>query len=388
MNRTLLYATTVVMAPVISTMLGFSNLAADPPAAVADQTATPAAPDNAARPPVTDAPAAEKRPSETGSSDAPLSDSQGTDAQDASEYSLKYIFHPGQTLRYETRQSQTMEAMVQENRKIDRSEATQRRIYTVRGIDDRGVAHLTMQFEHVKMQLQSNDNPPVVFDSTMKDDQIPQMFRMASDKLRGSAARFWLGADGRARPSVKDRDSSAVTATLVSASGTAAPEKPLVSDSEREQPKPAAEASDGTTFLTPLPEKPVRVGDTWTDTHKVKVRVTKDINRDIEILRTFRLQSVKDGVAFITFSSSITSSVRSPVIRAQLIQSTPRGSLELDLTKGIMLRKEMRFDETVVHAMGENTVVTAFGTHSDELLAEEGETAAESSEVQPQPEPK
>lgn len=258
---------------------------------------------------------------------------------------LQYRFTPGQTLRYETKQETTMEAIVQESRTTDRTEVIQRRQFTVQNVDDQGIAHLTMQFEYVRMQRQANDSPPVVFDSKMKDDQIPEMFKLTAEKLKGSAARYWLTADGRPAESSDRTEETA-------------------SDGQDGR-KPVPEA---TTFLMPLPSEAIRVGESWKDSQVVKVRVTAEINREVEILRTFRLQAVRDGIATIELYSSIASSVTNPVVRSQLIQSVPRGTLEFDIDRGIMIGKQLRFDETVLNAMGQKTVVSSFGRHIEKLL--------------------
>lgn len=278
-------------------------------------------------------------------------------------YHLAYRFEPGSVLRYQTQQNTTMEAMVHENRKIDRSSVTQRRLFTVQDVTPEGTAHVTMQFEHVRMQLQANDAEPVVFESTMSDREIPVMFRMAADRLKGKAARYHVDNSGRA----------------VTAAETAGPSTATGNTEAAE----AASADDGT-FLMPLPEQDVQVGDTWKDAHTVSVRVTKDINRRIDILRTFRLQSVEGDVATISFNSSVASPVSSSLIRAQLMQSTPKGTMVFDLKRGLMLRKHMRFDQTVLNAMGENTVVTSFGEIVEELLPA-AEIKADASPEKPAP---
>ena len=118
----------------------------------------------------------------------------------------------------------------------------------------------------------------------------------------------------------------------------------------------------------PLPENPVAVGDTWREMIPVNVRVTEEISRQINLLRTFRLESVENGIAMISFRSSVEAAEKSPTMRSQLIKATPKGTLTLDIDRGLMLKREIRYDETVLNAIGPNSVVLCHGNSTEELL--------------------
>ena len=270
-------------------------------------------------------------------------------AEHGQKYLLRYRFEPGQKLRYLTVQTATMDAAREDNKKSDRSEVEQRRLFTVEKIDDAGVAHIAMQFEFVRMQLQANGGEPVVFRSDMKPDEIPKMFQMTADRLRGSAARYQVLATGESNPAI---------------------EKVVKTSANTD----SGQKSEAGTFLMPMASDLIAVGDSWKDVQSVSVRVTDKINRKIEILRSFRLESVDGDLAKIKFTSSIISPIHSPSIRAQLIQSTPRGTLTFDIAQGAMVRKDLRFDQTVINGAGENTVVSSYGTYTEELLGLDSES--------------
>lgn len=278
----------------------------------------------------------------------PQKDAEATADTSATTYALRYRFEPGQQLRYVTVQHATTVAVAGENRKLDQSEVEQRRIFSVDYVDKKtNVAQLSMQFEFVRMQIRTNDGEPVVFDTTMKDDDIPSIFRMTSDRLKGSAARYQLNTNG-----------SVVRTNFAT----------VFSDSKTPPVKKAADENfEIHSFLPPLPDHPIRIGESWNQSHTVKVRVTKDLNREIGILQSFRLTAVSDGIAVIALNSSITSPIRSPLIRGQLIQSTPKGTLHFDIAGGKLLRREMHFDQSVLNAIGENTMLNSFGDYREEL---------------------
>jgi hypothetical protein len=262
-----------------------------------------------------------------------------TDAGDEPQrWLLRYQFRDGQQLRYVSDQESTVDAQAGGARKTDVSKVKQQRLFTVNEVTDEEVAHLVMQFEHVRMQIQSDDKPPVVFDTSMAADEVPKLFQQAAHRLGGSAAKYRLTTTG-----------------LTASSGD--------SDSAVE-----TEFVDANSFLIPLPEAEVAIGDTWKVESKVKVRVTAEISRHVVILRTFRLKDVRDGIASISFDSSVMSRTPSVTVRAQLIQATPKGDVEFDIERGLMLKREIRFDQTVLGALGPQTVLASWGKTTERLL--------------------
>lgn len=299
-------------------------------------------------------------------------------------WTLRYKFVPDQKLRYSNLENVTLDAMLGENRKVDVTSIEQRRVFTVANVDDAGAAKLTMQYEFVGMKVQTNDFEPVVFDTTMQQDDIPPAFRNTARQLKGSAPRFWISTLGSALQKSDSAEGHAPVEKAVAQAGNVivGDKSSIQTDAKVQQavahstPK-SAEASDAVTFLMPLPENPVAVGDTWRELIPVNVRVTEEISRQINILRTFRLDSVENGLATISFRSSVEAAVKSPTMRSQLIKATPKGTLTLDIERGVMVKREIRYDETVLNAIGANSVVLCHGKSIEELLEETAPDAAQ-----------
>ncbi len=308
------------------------------------------------------------------------------DTVESPAWTLRYKFVPNQTLRYRSTENVTLDAMQGEIRKVDVTSIEQRRIFTVASVDDAGAARLTMQYEFVGMRVQTNDFEPVVFDTTMQAADIPPVFRNTARQLKGSAPRFWISSLGSA---LQESDSAAgyvpAEKAVAQAGNVIVGDKPSTPETSRIQQAVDRGTTTGTetsaapnaspsgssnavTFLMPLPETPVAVGDTWREMIPANVRVTEEISRQINILRTFRLESVEHGIATISFRSSVEAAVKSPTMRSQLIKATPKGTLTLDIERGVMLKREIRYDETVLNAIGPNSVVLCHGTSTEELL--------------------
>ena len=309
------------------------------------------------------------------------------DAVASPTWTLRYKFVPDQTLRYRNTENVTLDAMLGEIHKVDVTSIEQRRIFTVATVDDAGAARLTMQYEFVGMRVQTDDYEPVVFDTTMQPDDIPPAFRNTARQLKGSAPRFWISTLGSALQKSESAEGYAPAEKAVAQAGNVIvgdkPSIPATADVQQavanSTPKSAegSESSNAVTFLMPLPENPVAVGDTWREMIPVNVRVTEEISRQINILRTFRLESVENGIATISFRSSVEAAVKSPTMRSQLIKATPKGTLTLDIERGVMVKREIRYDETVLNAIGANSVVLCHGKSTEELLEETATDAAQ-----------
>ena len=309
----------------------------------------------------------------------------------AQEWTLRYQFKSDQNFRYETHQIMTLDARIGANRKVDVSELKQRRVFTVLSTEESGVTQLAMQFEHVWMKMQSDDKEAVVFDSAMKADEVPVVFRNTAHQLKGSAPKYRLSNRGISLVEAKkvERIATEVKVTEPKNSAdhaTSGLSEPVPGKSiqlaagtvtgERTIAEKTADETDPGSFLMLLPEQPVSIGDTWKETNTVSVRLTQDINRKVSILRTFRLESVDNGIATVSFRSSIETQVKGPNVLSQLIQATPRGTLQFDIAQGVMLRRELQFNETVIGAFGRESVLSSVGTNTELLIEAEASPPA------------
>jgi hypothetical protein len=293
-------------------------------------------------------------------------------------WTLRYQFQHGQKLRYQMEQKMTLDANLGERgQSIDRSALRQRRVFTATSVQEDRSAEFTMQFENVWMQKQVDDNAPVEFDSSMKPGEVPLVYQQVAHQLKGSAPRYVLTSRGLSKKSAEtsskvERASGEKTSEPLVESDSAAKTVQLASSSTETQ----KEQGDPGSFLATLPEHEVRVGDTWKEQITVTARLQEDVNVEVPILRTFRLDSVEDGIATISFHCSIQSRVRSPIVKGQLIQATPKGTIRIDTKRGMMLRRENIYDTSVFGALGQNTILTCVGRSTEELI----EDTASSSE--------
>ena len=266
-----------------------------------------------------------------------------TPTDDAQKYLLRFAFKEGETLRYETEQRVTQKAVAAAGAKVDLSTVKQTRLFRVGDVSDQGEAQVSMQFEHVRMELRSDDQPIEVFDTSMKESEVPTKFRAAARKLMRPAPTFTLRTEGTP-----------------------------VSDEGVEQIPKEGQAG----FMIPLPREPIAIGQTWKVNIQPKVRIAEGVMRKISLLRTYRLKEIDGDFATITFATSIASKVRSPAIKAQLLQATPRGTILFNVKLGRVLKRELTFDRSVMGAVGPNTILTAQGRTTETLLPDGEKQAA------------
>ncbi len=252
-------------------------------------------------------------------------------------YLIRFKFQPDEQLRYQSLHCVTQTAAAAAGQKVDTTKVEQTRVFRITKVTEDGAANVSMQFEHVRMELKSGQGELEVFDSKMPDQLVPQKFRHTADKLKGSAPKYTLQADG----------------TPVSELGLE-----LVPD--------GGQAS----FMMPLPKQQLAVGETWKVNMMVKPRIAEGVIREILLLRTYRLESVDDGIATITFATSLSSPVKSPAVKAQLLQATPLGTITFDLNKGVVLKRVLKFDKSVLGALGPNTMLSAVGNIEEHLLTD------------------
>lgn len=267
-----------------------------------------------------------------------------TDCSAAETYLLRFKFEPDEQLKYRSSQTITQTAASPLGTKLDVSTTDQVRVFTVGEVQQDGTAQVSMQFEHVRMKIQSNGNKPIVFDSSMSAEEVPSIFRSTANSLKGAAARYELCPTGT--PVAADGSQN------VSAEGQAS-------------------------FMLPLPTEEVAVNDSWKIEIPVKVRIAEGVKREVRLLRTYRLKSVEEGVATISFSTSIPNAVKNTSVIAQLIQATPSGTITFDINKGLVTRRVLKVNRTVVGALGAaKSVLTATGLTEEEFVPQDAKVTA------------
>ena len=260
-------------------------------------------------------------------------------ADETGPFTLRYRFAPNESLHYQVTHNNEMFAQFGEAKNTDTNKVEERKHIKVVSVDDDGSAVLQIVFDHIRMEARFGeaDAEPITFDSSQPKSEDPSQF--------GNVRR------------VIDQPPAPVRVNSVGQ---------LIADNG----KPDGSATDAgkENFLVVLPEKPVRIGEAWTDVVTTKVSVNKEISRNVEILRTYRLKAVRDGIAEISLSTSLRSTVRDPKMLAQLIQSKPSGSIFFNIDRGRIVQRTAVVKESVLNALGANSLLRANSTRVEKLV--------------------
>jgi len=276
----------------------------------------------------------------------PSASSSRPDADAA--YRLRYKFVSGQVVRLVVKHQTRMTTTKESTSVIAVNTSNTDKHFRVVSVDSQGNAVLEPVIDRVRMQARIGRTDPVKYDSA-SSKPVPKPFVAVQETVGKALAQLTVTPSGKLVSSkvlLSKQTAAAVTARAI----------PTTEDSSRRN------------FLVVLPSEPVRVGQTWQDKFKVRVRVTRSLSRDIQLLRKYTLKSIDQGIATIDLKTAALTPVRDAGIRAQLIQMTPAGTIRFDIDKGLIVSRRLVVDEMVIGQFGGNSSLKAKSTRTEQLV--------------------
>lgn len=250
----------------------------------------------------------------------------------SNEYRLVYKFKKGQQIHYEVSQVTKRTSRKGPAQQIVKDTVREQKHLTVVDVNDDGSFVLKTVFDRVRMEAKL-DEKMVSFDSRKPKSEDPAGFAAFRKQIAKPRFHVLFQANGKLK----------AVRRLAAAKGA---------DQDS-----AGKSNDGSSYLVVFPEKLVKVGSAWRELYTVRLPVSRESTRTIEVLRTYRLNSIEDGVAKITFASSLKTPVRNPELLAKLVQAAPSGTIDFDIENGLILKRTMRVDETVLNHSGPQSLL-------------------------------
>lgn len=259
--------------------------------------------------------------------------------EEPATYLLRYKFAPGETLRWDVVHRGRVDATVSGSTKTTETVSKSVKVWRVKEIAEDGSAVFEHSVEHVDMWQRMSDCVPIRYDSR-KDAKPPRVFQQAAQRVGKPLCRITLNNRGK----IMGR-------------------KELIVG-----PGPASEGE----ITIPLPEKPVAVGETWSEKHDVTVPLETGGIKKILTQQTYTLASVQTGVATIEVATQILTPVNDPAIEAKLIERGSRGAVRFDVDAGRVLSQQMDLDKRVVGFRGAGSALNYLTRFTETLLPVEG----------------
>jgi hypothetical protein len=271
---------------------------------------------------------------------------------EAGKYTLQYKFAEGDVIRTKVVHLVTVETRMQGHSQTAQSRSISVKNWQVESVDEEGLATFVHSVENINMWQKVTDRPEQSYDST-QDGTPPQIFAEAAKAVGVPLTRFTVRPSGQ-----------------------------MV----KRQHLAGGPASGGQIMLT-LPEKPIAIGEQWSEADELTVQDEKGRLKRIKTRQLYRLDRVANGVAEITVDSQVLTPINDPSIRVELIQKLTKGQVRFDIDAGRILSQQLDLDETVIGFKGEASLMKYLGRMSEKLVADDSATAEEEVKTATKPEP-
>ena len=255
-------------------------------------------------------------------------------ADEGEAYLLRYKLAPGEQLHYEVTHVAKTQTRINGTEDVTQVHTVSKRHWDVAESDSQ-----TFKFDHiidsVQMTQQQGDQDELRWTSS-DDGEVPAMFKIVAEQIGKSI--------------------STVTASV---RGT---EIDRVNNG-------ATKASLGMGSLTmELPEKPIRIDESWSVAREVKTRTDDGLVKPIKIRELYTLEKVQTGVATISVRSEPLTPIREQSVKAQVVQQLSNGEIRFDVDNGRMLDKQLDWDEEVVGFQGPSSMMEYRARMSEKLI--------------------
>lgn len=275
-------------------------------------------------------------------------DSQAADP--AQKYTLRYKFHPGQTLHWKVTHQATIRTTVSGTTQTAESVSISVKTWRVTDVQPDGTATFVHQVDSVDMRQKLTGRQEVRYNSKT-DKEPPGGFQTVAKSIGVPLAVVTMDTRGK------------------------------IIHRERKVEQPGQQ-HDGPMTL-PLPKEAVAVGHTWSEQYDVDVPLDEGGIKRVKTRQTFRLANVKTGVATVEVATNVLTPNLPPAVEAKLIQQESAGTVRLDLDAGCVLGQQMDLDRRVIGFRGEASSLHYLTRFTEKMLPEEPVTASRPAKAEP-----
>lgn len=272
-------------------------------------------------------------------------------ASEPEPVTLKYKFRPGEVLRWQVTHRARVRTTVQGTTQTAETLSRSVKVWRVLDVDTAaGTATFEYRVESVDMQHRLTGRDEVRYKSDEPGDP-PAGFEDVARSVGVPLSRITLDTSGK------------------------------IMVREKQQ----AGSSEEGQLTVPFPDRPIRVGETWSQPHDIVVTLEGGVNKTIQTRQDFTLTEVKGPIATITIETKVLTPVHDPQVEAQLVQRYTTGSVRFDIEAGRIVGQQMDLDKRVVGFSGEASSLHYETRFTEELLPPQPQTARQPAPAGPEP---
>lgn len=254
------------------------------------------------------------------------------------KYTLRYQFHPGETLRWEVEHRTKVRTTVSGSTQTAETLSKSLKVWRVKDVKSDGSATFEHSVAWVDMRQKMTDCDEVRYDSRT-DAKAPAGFADAAKSVGVPLTTITMDPQGK-------------------------------TVSRQQHVNKGATQNEG--FMTiPLPDDAVPVGHTWSLPQDIEVPLETGGIKKIKAIQQFTLESVKTGVATIRLSTEIITPVTSPAIESKLVQRESAGRIRFDIDTGRIIGQQLDIDKNVVGFRGDASSIHYINRFCEQLLPQE-----------------
>lgn len=240
-------------------------------------------------------------------------------------FEFKYKLREGEVIRWQVDHLAATATRAQADQDNTKSRAQSIVKWQVTNVDSLGNATILLTLEAADMWQQTDELPPVEYNSRNQRGEIPAEYRQFAEWIGIPMATYQINPNGQ----VIDRQEVYRSVKF------------------------------GVGDLTmPLPGRPVRLGQAWRAPGNIMVRLNDGQQRNIKTQIEYRLQSVDNGVATVSFDTQVLTPVDDPRIESQLMQQMSKGTVTFDLNRGQMVGMNLAWNRRCLGFKGPDSSVT------------------------------
>jgi hypothetical protein len=263
---------------------------------------------------------------------------------DETKYTLRYQFHPGETLRWNVEQRTQMRTSVSRSTQDTETASFSMKTWRVKEVQPNGTTVFEHSVEWIDMRQRLSGRQEVRYDSRT-DKTAPPGFQDVASAVGVPLSTITLSPQGK----IVKREKHAVR---------------------------GSSSQEGGEITVPLPAEAIAVGHEWRQPCDMEVPLPTGGMKKLKAEQKFRLEGVQTGVATISICTQILTPITDPAIEAQVVQREGQGQVRFDIDAGRVLTQQRDTDKHVVGFRGEASSLHYVNRFSEEFVAETAVAAA------------